>query len=566
MLLNLKLQNLATIKELDIDFTGGFSILTGETGAGKSIMIDAILLVLGGKGDPGMVRSGEDSAVVEAVFDLMPLPEIRDQLQASGIEAGEELIIRCALPAQGRQKRYINGTTVTAEFLKSVGRQLINIHGQHDNQALLQVGSHRDFLDGFGQLEALRSQVAECHRQHQEVLEEQRRLLKRLEARNARSEELGWIIEELEDLQLQRGEEEDLQQEANRLAHTEKLSLWIGQVHTQLNEVEGAVLEQLETLRKALEEAERVDPACGEMRAPLESALFQLEDVHRMAVNYAAGIEEDPERLAWVNERLSRIQRMQRKHRRDSSDALIDLLERALEELAELSRLEEDGLELQQRLNTTAEALRDRAKALTEARRTAAQKLDGQIVKELRELGMENARFETRVEAPDHLEDLAQVTPHGCDAVEFLLSVNPGQALRSLVKVASGGELSRIMLALKTVLTSLDTVEILIFDEVDTGISGRIAEIVGLKLRQLGTRHQTLCITHLPQIAAFSRQHYVVTKEVRQGQTFTQIRMLHGDEEKARELAQLMGGQEISPNTVQLAQEMLKRAAGVDAA
>ncbi len=560
MLLSLKLQNLATIKELDVEFSSGFSIMTGETGAGKSIMIDAILLVLGGKGDPGMVRSGEEKATIEAVFDLNRLKGLREHLKESGIEADEELIIRCLVPRQGRQRRYVNGATVTAEFLRSLGKRLVNIHGQHDNQALLQVSSHLDFLDGFGQLFPLRETVTQLHQQHQHLLQEQKRLLKRLEARNARMEELGWVIEELEELQLQRGEEEELQQEAHRLSHTEKLSLWFGQILAQLNDAEGSVLEQLESVRRALEDAERVDPKCSEMKNALESALFQVEDVHRLAGRYTDSIEEDPERLAWLNERLSRIQRIQRKHRRDTSDALIDLLERSREELAELSHLDEDGLELQRQVDATTQELRLKAQELSAARQEQAVQLDQQIVHQLQELGMEKARFQTQIEAADPEEELNAIGPTGSDAVEFLLSVNPGQDLRSLVKVASGGELSRIMLALKTVLTSLDTVEILIFDEVDTGISGRVAEIVGLKLRELGSRHQTLCITHLPQIAAFSQQHYVVTKEVKGEQTFTHIRLLKTTEEKAQELAQLMGGQEISSNTLQLAREMLTRA------
>ncbi len=560
MLLSLKLQNLATIKELEVEFSSGFSIMTGETGAGKSIMIDAILLVLGGKGDPGMVRSGEEKATIEAVFDLNRLKGLREHLKESGIEADEELIIRCLVPRQGRQRRYINGATVTAEFLRSLGKRLVNIHGQHDNQALLQVASHLDFLDGFGQLFPLREDVSLLHQRHQQLLQEQRRLLKRLEARNARMEELGWVIEELEELQLQRGEEEELQQEAHRLSHTEKLSLWFGQILAQLNDSEGSILEQLESVRRALEDAEQVDPKCSDMKGALESALFQVEDVHRLASRYTDSIEEDPERLAWLNERLSRIQRIQRKHRRDTADALIDLLERSQEELAELSHLDEDGLELQRQVDATAQQLRIQAQMLSAARQEQALLLDQQIVKQLQELGMSKARFQTQVQTADASEDLSLIGPSGADAVEFLLSVNPGQDLRSLVKVASGGELSRIMLALKTVLTSLDTVEILIFDEVDTGISGRVAEIVGLKLRELGSRHQTLCITHLPQIAAFSQQHYVVTKEVKAEQTFTHIRLLKTEEEKAQELAQLMGGQEISSNTLELAREMLARA------
>jgi len=559
LLLQLRLQNLATIKELEAEFDSGFSILTGETGAGKSIMIDALLLVLGGRGDVGLIRTGEEQTVVEAVFDLSQVAGVRTLLEEAGIPAENELILRCVIPRKGRQRRSINGAAVTMEFLKTLGQQLVNIHGQHENQALLQVGTHLEFLDQHGKLVSLRNTVREAHSAHQQALAEQRDLAQRLSARQARIEELTIIREELEELNLQEGEDEALQQEVARLSNTERLSLLVGQVPALLHDDEGAVLTQLESARRTLSEAERVDPTCTTMREALESALFQLEDVHQEVARYTAGIEENPERLAWINERLNRIQRLQRKHKLDSGEALRGLLDSVIAELETLEHLEEDGQALAERIAACEAKLKKDSETLSERRQKAARKLDSVVVRELRQLGMEKARFETQLTLRE-TDGQPQWTPSGMDRVEFLLSVNPGQALRNLAKVASGGELSRIMLALKTVLTSPDTVEILIFDEVDSGISGRVAEIVGQKLRSLGTRHQTLCITHLPQIAAFSEHHYVVSKELRQNATFTSIARLESPDEKTAELAKLLGSSEVASKAEQLARDMLARA------
>ena len=559
MLLQLRLQNLATIKELEAEFDSGFSILTGETGAGKSILIDALLLVLGGRGDTGLVRTGEDNTIVEAVFDLSETEGLRTQLEDAGIPVEDELILRCVIPRKGRQRRSINGAAVTVEFLKNLGQQLVNIHGQHENQALLQVGTHIEFLDQHGQLVLLRNIVRTAHAAHQQALAEQRDLNQRMAARHARTEELTIIREELEELNLQEGEDETLQQEASRLSNTERLSLLVGQVPKLLHDDEGAILTQLESARRVLSEAERVDSACTAMREALESALFQLEDVHQEVVSYTSGIEENPERLAWINERLNRIQRLQRKHKLDCGEVLRRLLESVVAELEALEHLEEDGQVLAERIATCEAKLKQESEKLSERRKKAARKLDGGVVRELRQRGMEKSRFETQL-TPRTSDGQPTWLPSGSDHVEFLLSVNPGQDLRSLAKVASGGELSRIMLALKTVLTSPDTVEILIFDEVDSGISGRIAEIVGQKLRSLGTRHQTLCITHLPQIAAFSQHHYVVSKAQHRNATFTSIERLQTPDEKTAELAKLLGSSEVASKAQQLARDMLARA------
>ena len=565
MLLQLRIENLATIRELEVEFSAGFSILTGETGAGKSIMIDAILLVLGHRGDPGMIRTGEDQAVVEAIFSVPKKSvqgeqfDFRRELEESGVGLDDEIIVRCQVSRKGRQKRYINGVSVTAEFLQKVGSQLINIHGQHDNQSLLRVSSHLDFLDGYGQLLSLRQEVTDSFQALHTAKKEQQIMQKQFAERAVRVKELQEIIEDLSELNYQQAEESQLRQEVNRLTHVEKLSTNLGQVQHQLQEMDGAVLEQLEYLRKIIAEAEQIDPECGRIRSGIESAFFQLEESHRELIRYTSKIEDDPKRLSWINERLSRIQHFERKFRLENADELLTLFEKYKQELDSLENLVENEQEICTRIDILRKQLNKYALHLSQQRLKSAKKMDLAIVSELYQLGMEKARFETQINSASLSAEEDSCTSTGIDRVEFLLTVNPGQEMRSLVKVASGGELSRIMLALKTVLTSLDTVEILIFDEIDTGISGAIAEIVGQKLHSLGVRHQTLCVTHLPQIVAFAEYHYLVSKKLSANETFTNINPLLTKHDRVRALADLIGGQEITEHTIELANEMLDK-------
>jgi len=563
MLLQLRIENLATIREIDVEFKKGFSILTGETGAGKSVMIDAILLALGHRGDPAMIRSGQVQTVVEAIFSLAEDSEqsghlnVRMALEESGIDVDDEIIIRCVVSEKGRQKRFINGNSVTADFLKKIGRQLINIHGQHDNQSLFQISTHLDFLDGFGRLYPLQKKVEHVYRSLQEARKELIKLEKKFAERDLRLEELKSVIEDLSDLNYQKSEDKELRIEENRLTHFEKLTTILRQVRNQLHEMDGSVLEQLEISRKLLSEAEQIDPECTEIHAGIETAFFQLEDSYRDLANYCERVEADPQRLNWINERLSRIQHFVRKFSLPDAEGLHTLHEDSLKEYDSMQQLGDDQQQIAEKIDSLTKQLQKHAEELSRERHKQAKNLDRAVIDELRQLGMNKAIFETRIVSSSLYEDKDACNEKGMDKVEFLLSVNPGQDLHSLAKVASGGELSRIMLALKTVLTSIDSVEILIFDEVDSGISGGIAEIVGKKLLKLGERHQALCVTHLPQIAAFAEHHYLVSKQMLDNHTFTKINPLHTESERINALADLLGGQQITENTMELASEML---------
>ena len=563
MLLQLRIENLATIKKLEVEFLNGFSILTGETGAGKSIMIDAILIVLGHRSDPDMIRSGEDNAIVEAIFSSPKKnsenmhSEFLKTLEEAGIDIHEELIVRCQISRKGRQKRNINGVSVTIDFLKNIGQKLINIHGQHDNQSLLRVSSHVDFLDIYGNLIPLRKKVEESYIALKASLEELKKFKLKFIELAQREEELNRTINDLTELNFKNGEENELRMDAKKLTHLEKLSEFLNRASFHLNEKDGSILEQLELLRKLLIDSEEFDKECKNIRKGIETIIFQSEDIHQELLKYLSKLEEDPTRLAIINERLSKIQNFTRKFHLKYSEDLTNILESSKKDLENLEHIAENEKEIIERIDSLKKRLIELSLRLSDKRHHIAKNMDKNIVKELHKLGMKKARFETQIITHSYLDSVESYSSKGIDEVKFLMSVNPGQEMRNLSKIASGGELSRIMLAIKTVLTSLDTVEILIFDEIDTGISGAIAEIVGKKLHALGKRHQTLCVTHLAQIAAYADHHYLVKKYQNNNETFTKIDHLDTKNKRVEALANLIGGQVITSQTTELANEML---------
>ena len=553
MLLHLRIQNLATIEDLEIDFFDGFSIMTGETGAGKSIMIDGIQLLLGYRADFGLIRQGSSQALVEGIFDISKQPELNQLLSESEIPHENELLIRRVLKTNNRQKRLLNDTSVTQGLLAEVGRRLIHIHGQHDNQALLDASRHLDFLDAFGNLFPKRETLREIHQKWTRKRREQEEWQERLANRTDRQMLLEAQFQELSSLNLEPQEMDDLESESKMLAHAEQLLNLYGGMQTVLYEEDGSVVEVLSSLKRQLQDAERIDPGCTTLLENLDQSLLQLDELSQSLRYRQDRIEDNPERLAWVNDRLSLLQTMQRKYQVTSTAQLIELCERHKKELQGLQNLEEDASALENETHELFTTLREQSTNLSSERKKVAKKLDEAISEELRELGMNRVKFETSFE--NKYDD--SFSSNGSDRAEFMLSVNAGQPLRPLVKIASGGELSRVMLAIQTILTT-DAVETLIFDEVDTGISGGIAETVGRKLSDLGKRQQTLCITHLPQIASFAEHHYAVTKLTEKDQTYTSIADL--DKQQAViEIARLLDGSEITNQALKLAREMRKR-------
>ncbi|HUJ75790.1 MAG TPA: DNA repair protein RecN, partial [bacterium] len=528
MLTRLAISNLATIHSLAVDWEEGFTVLTGETGAGKSILIDALRLVLGGKAGPDRVRGGAAQTVVEATFDLARLPQVRSALQELGIPADEDLVLRRVLQENGRSRALANDCAISQPRLEELGTYLVNIHGQHDNQMLLNTARHLDFLDAFGELLPLREQVAALHGEHAGLRRQLTTLLAAQAGAQQTREALQAEVEEIRAADPRPGEEESLRQEVRLLAHAEQLAALAQGATELLQDGDAALLGRLALLHRTLEQAAQVDARLTPLAEQVQPLRYQLEDVYRSVQAYAAGLEQNPQRLEQAQARLAQIERLKRKYG-DTVDAVLARLARREAQLAQLDQADDSRLRLERECADVAGRLHALATGLSHSRRECARRLDGQLLQELHELGMTHAQFVTRIATLDASEGAEACKATGLDSVEFLLSTNPGQEPRPLARIASGGELSRTMLALKTVLAGADPTRTLIFDEVDAGISGATAEVVGRKLRSLGASHQVLCVTHLPQIAALGRQHYGVTKHTDGRQTYTQVQPLHGD-------------------------------------
>lgn len=557
MLTRLVISNLATIASLELDLERGFTVLTGETGAGKSILIDALRFALGARGAGDQVRTGARQTLVEAVFDVSALPEVTERLTALDIPCEGELTLRRLLAESGRSRALANDCTITQARLEELGRYLVNIHGQHDNQMLLDAATHIDFLDAFAGLLPLRAEVGAVHGEYSRILRERKTLREQAGNREARREELAAAVAELRAADLSAAEEETLREEHARLAHADQLAALTAAACDALSEAEVNLLARLGEVSQHLEQAAAIDPRLGAQAEPLGPLRIQLEELYQHLRAYGTGLEADPQRLEAVNTRLAELEKIKRRHGGDIPAAL-EALAAAERELATLEDLEGELARMDEAIQDMAGNLHSLSAKLSAQRKAAAARLDEAITAELRELGMERAVFETRI-APLQSGGAKPGYSHsGMDTVEFLLSTNAGQAVRPLSRIASGGELSRTMLALKTVLAQADPTGTLIFDEVDAGISGRMAEIVGHKLRGLGTTHQVLCVTHLPQIAALGDRHVLVSKDTQAGQTFTRAEHL-AEREKVAEVARLLSGVEVTSRSLASAEEMVNR-------
>lgn len=558
MLTRLAISNLATIHDVCLEFEGGFTVLTGETGAGKSILIDAIHFVLGAKGKKELVRSGAGQTTVEAVFDLSALPWIRQELTRLEVPHARELVVRRTLQENGRSRALVNDCTVSQANLESLGTYLVNIHGQHDNQQLLDPDKHIGFLDDFGGLAEKRGAVGVCHAEYTALLRDRRELSEKAERKETRKAELLLEIEELGAARLAPGEEEQLRRDHSVLSNADSLANLIGTICEALYEGDEAILSRLAALGPALGQATAIDASLAPLREQFEPIRLHLDDFYRGLSGYRAKLESDPNRLEVINARLAEIERIKRRYG-GSVESALALLESHAHELDGLDLAESRLEEINARIKEVAKRLHGQARELSGLRKKNAEQFDRLILEQLRALGMEKAAFQTRVEPLKNRDgSFPMYSPAGMDRVDFLLSANPGQAPRPFARIASGGELARTMLALKTILAKSDPTGTLIFDEVDTGISGALAEIVGKKLRALRKTHQVLCVTHLPQIAALGDAHLLVRKEIDGEQTFTKAHRLT-EEEKVTEIARLLSGIEVSGHSLASAEEMLNR-------
>ncbi|NWL87390.1 DNA repair protein RecN [Paenibacillus sp. 79R4] len=568
MLVHLSIRNLAVVEAVDVKFHNGFHVLTGETGAGKSIIIDALGLLAGGRGSADLIRYGCERAEMEASFDLPPAHSVWTTLADFGISASSEelLIIRREISAQGKSTARINGQLVNLSMLREVGEQLINLHGQHEHGTLLRPELHLGLLDAYG-AEAIRpvkakyqdtySAYAKVDKEYNDLRNTSQQALQMLDL-------YRFQIEEIAAAGLKAGEDELLLEEKNKLSHSEKMMDSISLAYDLLYGSQG-----LEAVAKALAKLNDVagfdQRGIGPMLEQLQSAYYQLEDASYSLRNYRDNIEFNPERLEEVEDRLDLLSSLKRKYG-DNAEDILAYYNKILQETETLENKDELLDKLEAKREELLKQLLDEGEQLSTVRRRMAEELAAQIEIELKELQMERTSFKVKLDWNEDTQGVdwlgRKIRPgrHGIDVAEFLISPNPGEPLRPLSKIASGGELSRIMLAMKSIFARHDNVPVLIFDEVDTGVSGRAAQSIAEKLFRLSRTCQVFSITHLPQVACMADQQYLIEKIVADGRTMTQIEEL-SEEGRVNELARMLGGVEITEKTQHHAQEMLKLAA-----
>lgn len=552
MLIELNIKNFALIQELSVEFGAGFNILSGETGAGKSILIDTIDYVLGGKFSKDQIRHGEDKTMVEAIFSIEN-NEIYDVLEELGIEKDEMLIIRRETTLNGKSLIKVNNRSVILSQLKKIREKLLDIHGQHQNQNLLNKGTHILYIDEF-YYDKIKDLLKNYEILRNDYIENINKINALTEKENGEklADYIKFQIEDIEKANLKVNEEEDLKDEFNMLSNAEKISNSLVKSYGYLNSSnEGiSVLEGLSKVIYELSLVENHSELIKEKKVQIEESFYNLEEVTREIRDIGSEIQYDEDRLAQINERIYTISLYKKKYG-NSIQEILDNLKNLKNKYNELVNAEKIIDELKENLIIIEEKMKNIGKKLHDLRVEASKILEVNIKKELSYVGLEKAIIKIEVNLTD------EMNLRGYDEVQFLVSANPGEPLKPLEKVLSGGELSRIMLALKCVFVDKDKIPTLIFDEIDTGISGAIGKRVGEKMYEVSLKHQVLCITHLPQIAALSDNHYFVSKNVLEGKTFTSIKMLER-KDKIREIAKMIGGDEISEVAIENASEMVK--------
>jgi DNA repair protein RecN (Recombination protein N) len=566
VLKELRIINFAIIDELHVHFSQGLHVFTGETGAGKSIIIEALSLALGGRASAEMIRSGEDTATIEAAFDLTGHAGVTDLARAHGIDiSGEELVIKRAISAS-RSRVYVNGTLSTVSVLELLGAKLVEIHGQFEQQTLLHPEHQLDIFDSYAGVVELRGALERNYYYLQGLRKRLAELTAQADERTRRQQLLQFQLQEIDQAELRPGEEEEIKGERQILMHTEKL-LQITQGSGELLYAgEDTVVERLGRVLVALDEVSAIDPVLKPVTEDLRAALYQMEEAGRTLGDYASRVEFDPARLAEIEERLAELSALKRKHGATVEDILAQR-ESLTKELQSLQNQAENIDALYTEISLTERQVREQAVDLSQRRVAVGATLAAAVERELQALSMSAARFVISFHrTPDPAGFITvdgapvQLTPAGIESVEFLFTSNPGEEPRPLAKIASGGEVSRVMLALKSILAAVEQVPTLVFDEVDTGIGGGVAEVVGRKLKALTKTCQVFCITHLPQVASRGDIHFLIEKQVVLGRTVTAVRPLT-QRERVDEIARMSGGLVITETTRKLAAELLRQGA-----
>ncbi|HRD49914.1 MAG: DNA repair protein RecN [Candidatus Competibacter sp.] len=554
MLTQLRIRDFAIVEDLELELATGMTAVTGETGAGKSILVDAIGLLLGDRADSGVIRHGAERADLSAAFDLDALPTARAWLADRDLDHDRECQLRRVIARSGRSRSYINGVPQPTQALRELGEWLVDIHGQHEHQSLLRREAQRQLLDDYAGHQPLVAELAGHYQAWNRLRQELRDLRQASSERDARLDILHYHLRELAALNLAEGEVAELEREQRRLANSSQLLDTGQQILNGLTESdEASIADRLDQNRRELDALSRLDARLAPISEMLNTALIQVQEAGGELRSYVQALDLDPGHLARVEQRLDAAHQLSRKHR-VTAEELPTLRARFESERDALEHSETRLEDLQQAMKTARAAYQKCADRLRAQRTAAARELGERVSTALAGLGMPGGRFSIG------LERLEQPTPAGLETVEFQVSANPGQPLRPLAKVASGGELSRISLAIQVITARAARIPTLIFDEVDTGIGGGVAEVVGRQLRALGGGRQVLCVTHLPQVAAQAHQHFKVEKQTDGEATHTQVLALD-HAERIVEVARMLGGVELTANTVAHAREMVEKAA-----
>jgi DNA repair protein RecN (Recombination protein N) len=546
----LRIKNLALVEELEWQLGPGFVAISGETGTGKSIIIGALQLLLGERADKSLIRTGAELCTVEAIFSGEGLRRLTPQLVEAGVEPCEnDLIIKRSFSVNAGSRQFINGSPTTLSVLKNLGDDLVDLHGPHDHQSLLSPETQLALLDSFARAEEQLDEYRKHYRQLQTLFAEHAALNT---AETAREQELDLLrhqTNEIRSANLVAGEDEEIEKRYKLASNSKRLIELGNAVANKLSEADDSVLSQLAETQRLLRELEKIDPSIAELSSAHSASVVELSEIARSLSVYAEKLDLDPEQLAALEQRVSLFETLKRKYGGSIAD-VIAFGERAAKRMrkiegrdAELERLAKEIENVRAQMNRAGEALR-------KLRTKAAPKLSETIRRNLRDLGFRQSEFDAKLEALD------EPRPSGFDAVELLFSPNPGEPLKPLRAIASSGEISRLMLAIKSALAAHDAIPLLVFDEIDTNVGGEIAHAVGAKMQTLGRDHQVICITHLPQVAATASSHFVVTKEVVRGRTYSQLREVTG-KGRQEEIARMLGGK--SESALQLAATLLKK-------
>ena len=554
MLTELRITNFAVIERLSVIIDSGFTVLTGETGTGKSLLIDAVALLVGGRASSDQIRFGEDEAQLEASFEIPLTHPLLQRLRVREVLGPQDsqLIIRRIIARSGKNRVYLNGVLSPVHVLEEFAGTLIDIHGQHDQQSLLSNSAQLEVLDAFGRLLDLRSQYRSTHREWVRFREERAELAARLQQQTQQEDLLRFQQQELDEAACRIGEEELLQAERHRLGSSRRLVELASEAQERIQGDVHGILANLVLMERALGELSQIDPEMESTVRFASEAKVLLKEVADSLRGYAESLDADPMRLTAIEDRLAVIQKMKKKYG-GTIEAVLETHNRVKQDLEQLLGADSEIDRYDRLIEERQQNVLVLARALSEKRADAAKRLTKLVDKELNALKMGSVRFLVQVmpSGPDEIYG-----PDGADRVEFLLSANAGEPLKPMSRVASGGELSRVMLALKSVLVDIDHVPVLIFDEIDTGVGGAVAATIGKRLRELGRYHQVLCITHLPQVASQAQHHFSVEKSEVNGRTVATVRSLTGMSREG-EIARMLGGERITQKTRSAAAELI---------